>query len=77
MSKVIEFDHVTRLKRELASKDEEIKELKAKMVATNSVNEMLKLQLLDLLDQVKNMQSQFSIIEQNLRNLQEKLPQLD
>lgn len=77
MSKVIEFNQAIRLRRELEEREEEVRSLKEKLAATVGVNEMLKFQILDLLDQMKSLQSQFQTIEQNLLNLQSKLPDLD
>ena len=77
MSKVIEFNQAIRLRRELEEREEEIRVLKEKLSSTTSVNEMLKFQILDLLDQMKSLQSQFQTIERNLLNLQAKLPDLD
>lgn len=77
MSKVIDFDQITRLKRELAERDEELTAAKAKLAQLNGVNEMLKLQIADLQDQLSGMMGQMSIILQNLSNLASKLPKLD
>jgi chromosome segregation ATPase len=74
MSNVIEFNQLSRLRKELAEKTSEAEDLKVKANSVNAVNEMLKLQLLDLLDQLTAMTDQIELLKNNVISLQGRLP---
>ena len=77
MTKVIDFKTPAQLRDELAASEAQCQALQAKLSGVNGVNEMLKLQILDLQDQLKAMITQMEIIQNNLSNLAGKLPRLD
>jgi len=73
MSNVVEFQSPTQLRKMLADRDEEVARLKAEVVAVTGTKEMLKLQILDLQDQMQGMVDQMGQIQRNLSSLMSKL----
>jgi hypothetical protein len=73
MSNVVEFQSPAQLRKMLAEREAELAELKNNALATSGVKEMLKLQILDLKDQMDGVTSQVAAIQQNLDNLLKKL----
>lgn len=74
---------LTRYRRELESKDQEIAILRARLdqvtngIATiGAINDMLKLQLTDLIATLTNLHTNFGIIAENMKSLQAQLPEI-
>lgn len=70
---VVEFQSPAQLRKLLAERDAELAQLKSESLATSGVKEMLKLQILDLKDQMDGVTQQVALIQQNLDNLMKKL----
>ena len=73
MSNVVEFQSPAQLRKMLAEREAELAELKSNSLATSGVKEMLKLQILDLKDQMDGVTAQVAAIQKNLDNLMKKL----
>ena len=86
MAEIISFDQnpLLKFKKELENKDKIIEQLNAELSVTKqklgsliSVNEMLKLQLADLANNLSLYQHQLGGMIVNLNNLKNKLPTID
>lgn len=73
MSNVIDFKTPAQLREDLAARDEEIKALKTKLQSVESTEQLLRLQTLDLQDQVAGLITQMQAIQKNLGNILKKL----
>lgn len=73
MSNIIEFQSAAQLRKLLQEREAEIALLKEQLNNQEAVKEMLKLQVLDLNDQVAEFIKQMGIIQKNLVSLQKKL----
>lgn len=85
MSRIIDFNSSpsAKIKKDLEEKNKEIKKLKEelrdahnKMSNLVSINEMLKLQLTDLLNNLSFFQNHLQSFGHNAKNLKDKLPDL-
>ena len=85
MAEIIPFDSpMIRLKKELEEKDRELQETKRQLFETRqsmstitSVNELLKLQLHDLVNNIKRLQDNLNTVNINVQILQSKLPTIE
>jgi len=73
VSNIIEFQSAAQLRKLLQEREAEIALLKEQLNNQEAVKEMLKLQVLDLNDQVAEFIKQMGIIQKNLVSLQKKL----
>jgi len=73
MTNIVEFQSPAQLRKMVAEKDALIAELKAQLSAVSSTRDLLRLQVLDLKDQVHGHLLQMQCIESNLDNLLNKL----
>jgi chromosome segregation ATPase len=83
MVKIINFGDspIKKIREELDKKDDEIASLKERLKEANhqlgvmsSVNELLKLQILDLLNNLSFFRNQLDAFAENASNLRKKLP---
>jgi len=85
MGEVIPFDNpLSRLRRELEEKEKELQSVKQQLhdtrqsiSAITSVNELLKLQLHDLMTNIRKLQESLNIVTGNVQNLQSRLPTIE
>jgi chromosome segregation ATPase len=85
MAEIIPFDSpMIRLKRELEEKEKELQDTKRQLYETRqsisaitSVNELLKLQLHDLTNNIRKLQENLNIVTGNVQLLQSKLPTIE
>ena len=85
MVEIIPFDSpMIRLKKELEEKDRELQDTKRQLFETRqsisaitSVNELLKLQLHDLVNNIHRLQENLNTVNTNVQLLQSKLPTIE
>lgn len=73
MSNVVEFQSLSQLRKLLAERDAELAQIKTQAQSNNGVKELLKLQILDMQDQMDAITKQVAMIQKNLNNLLTKL----
>lgn len=73
MSNVVEFQSLSQLRKLLAERDAELAQIKTQAQSNNGVKELLKLQILDMQDQMDAITNQVAMIQKNLSNLLTKL----
>lgn len=73
MSNVVEFQSLSQLRKLLAERDAELAQIKTQAQSNDGVKELLKLQILDMKDQMEAITKQVALIQQNLGNLLAKL----
>jgi predicted RNase H-like nuclease (RuvC/YqgF family) len=85
MADIIEFGNpkVVRLQRDLKGKDEEIAALRAQLLEAqqrvgqlSSVNDMLKIQLIELVGKLESFNTLLQQTLSNIKTLQSKLPDI-
>ena len=73
MSNVVEFQSLSQLRKLLAERDAELAQIKTQAQSNDGVKELLKLQILDMQDQMEAITKQVALIQKNLSNLLTKL----
>lgn len=81
MTEIINLGEVARLQRALAEKEREIetlnetiRDLQTKLRIKESVSDMMKLQLADMTDLVREWKAHLTTVEQNIATLSQNLP---
>ena len=74
---IVEFKTPAQLRAELTEREHELDIAKASLARISGVNEMLKIQILDLSDSLNSIVRQMNLVLDNLDKLSAKLPDLD